>query len=163
VTLIIRPITVKEAQAYVRQYHRHHKPPCGCRFALQVVDEDGQIHGVAMANRPVARALDDGLTLEVSRCCTDGTPNAPSRLYGAVRRVAQAMGYRKIVTYTLPEEGGASLRAASYQQVALIKGHPWHTPTSGRPRTDDHPQGDKWRWEVELRQMAAERGRIGGE
>ena len=149
-TLRIRPITVKEAQAYVRQFHRHHRPPCGCRFALQVLDEHGEIHGVAMGNRPVSRVLDDGLTLEISRVCTDGYPNAPSKLYGAMRRVAQAMGYQKIVTYTLPEEGGASLRAAGYQQMALIKGHPWHTPTQGRHRRDDHPQGDKWRWEVAL-------------
>jgi hypothetical protein len=153
--LTIRPITVKEAQAFVRQYHRHHKPPCGCRFALAVVDAEGAWHGVAMANRPVSRVLDDGLTLEVSRCCTDGTPNACSKLYGAVRRVAQAMGYRKVVTYTLPEEGGASLRGAGYQQMALIKGHSWHTPTQGRNRTDDHPQGDKWRWEVTLKAGAA--------
>jgi hypothetical protein len=99
----------------------------------------------------VSRMLDDGLTLEVSRCCTDGTPNACSKLYGAVRRVAQAMGYRKVVTYTLPEEGGASLRGAGYQQMALIKGGSWHTPTQGRNRTDDHPLGDKWRWEVTLK------------
>ena len=146
-TLTVRPVTVKEAQAFVRQYHRHHKPPGGCRFALAVVEGD-IMHGVAIACRPVSRVLDDGLTLEISRCCTDGYPNACSKLYGAVRRVAQAMGYRKVITYTLPVEGGASLRAASYQQTALIKGHSWHTPTQGRHRKDDHPMGDKWRWEA---------------
>jgi hypothetical protein len=149
-SLSIRPITLREAQAYVRQFHRHHRPSAGGCFALGVVDAEGELHGVVMAGRPINRTLDDAFTLEVTRCCTDGTRNAPSKLYAAVRRVGQAMGYRKIMTYTLPAEGGASLRGAGYQQVALITGHPWNGPLRGRPRRDDHPQADKWRWETAL-------------
>ena len=54
--------------------------------------------------RPVSRYLDDGLTLEVNRLCTTGAENACSMLYGAAARAARAMGYQKIITYTLDTE-----------------------------------------------------------
>jgi hypothetical protein len=71
-----------------------------------------------MVGRPVARHYDDGRTLEVNRTCTDGTPNANSALYGAAWRVAKAMGYRRLITYTQDGESGASLRAAAWRIVA---------------------------------------------
>ena len=63
-----------------------------------------------LSQPPVSRYLDDGHTLEVNRLCTDGTKNACSFLYAAAWRAARAMGYRKIVTYILDTESGASLR-----------------------------------------------------
>lgn len=97
-------------------HHRHNKPPHGCKFALGV-RRDGALAGVAVAGRPIARAFDDGLTLEVNRSCTDGTPHANSMLYGAVWRAARAMGYRRCITYTQAEESGSSLRAAGWLKV----------------------------------------------
>lgn len=109
----IVPITFKQACCFVQQLHRHNKPPAGHKFSIGLLHE-GVLVGVAMAGRPVARFFDDGLTLEVNRTCTDGTRNANSMLYGAVRRTAWGMGYRRIVTYTQAGESGASLRAAGF-------------------------------------------------
>ena len=107
--LTITPISLAEANAFVHEYHRHHDPVPGAKFCIACSDDSG-VRGVAIVGRPVARMLDDGWTLEVNRCCTDGARNACSILYGAAWRAARALGYRKLITYTLPEEGGASLR-----------------------------------------------------
>lgn len=142
------PVSYAEAAAFVTAHHRHHRPPVGHKFSIGVANDAGQIVGVAMVGRPVARALDDGWTLEVNRVATDGTRNANSLLYGAARRAAWALGYRRLVTYTLPEEGGASLRAAGYRLIGEAGGGSWDTPGVGRPRVDLHPTQVKWRWEA---------------
>lgn len=138
------PITYREARAYILRHHRHHKPARGQVFAVGAA-VGGEIVGVATAGRPVSRVLDDGWTLEVNRVATDGTPNACSFLYGAVRRAGKAMGYLRFVTYTLPEEGGASLRASGWSLVGEAGGGSWDTPS--RPRVDTHPTQAKLRWE----------------
>lgn len=143
--LTITPITQREANAYVAQHHRHHKPVTGAIFCVAVSEGD-KVCGVAIVGRPVARALQDGWTAEVTRCCTDGTRNAPSMLYRAAWRAARAMGYRKLVTYTLPEEGGASLRAAGWRCIGQAGGGSWSCPS--RPRVDTHPTQHKLRWEL---------------
>jgi hypothetical protein len=104
--LLIVPVTIDEAKRFVARLHRHNKPPAGAKFAVGVADEAGELRGVALAGRPVAPALDDGIALEITRCCTDGARNACSMLYGAGRRAARALGHRPIYTYSLPEEGG---------------------------------------------------------
>jgi hypothetical protein len=115
------PVPLKLAQAFVACLHRtHKKPPPGSKFCLGVCDEEGQLRGVAMVGRPVARAFDDGLTAEVNRTCTDGCPNANSALYGAAWRVCAAMGYRRLVTYTQAGESGVSLTAAGWVKVRDI-------------------------------------------
>ena len=111
--LTLTPINLKTANAFVQQYHRHHKPTRGHKFSIGV-SEDGTLVGVAICGRPVARRLDDGYTLEVNRLCTDGTPNACSILYAAAYRAARAMGYNKVITYILDTENGSSLKAAGY-------------------------------------------------
>ena len=146
---MIVPTTLEEACEFLRRYHRHHQPPVGHKFSVAVADEGGVVRGVACVGRPVARMSDNGWTLEVNRCCTDGTPNACSALYAACWRAARALGYRKLITYTLPEEGGASLRGAGWRCLGEAGGGSWHTPTSGRPRVDTHPLQTKLRWEVE--------------
>ena len=98
----LTPITFKEACAFVERHHRHHKPSRGHKFSV-AVSSDGEVVGVAMVGRPVARPMDDGWTLEVNRCCTDGAKNACSMLYGAAWRAAKAMGYKRLITYTLPQ------------------------------------------------------------
>jgi hypothetical protein len=144
--LVIVPCELDEANEFVRRHHRHHKPARGHRFSLAVADEAGEVRGVAIVGRPVARVLDDGLTLEVNRVATDGCPNACSALYGACRRAGFALGYRRLVTYTLPEEGGASLRGAGWKVLGESKGGSWSCPS--RPRVDLHPLQKKLRWEV---------------
>lgn len=116
--LQIVPLTFAQASAFVAQHHRHHKPPPGTKFVLGVAIEGGDLVGVAMVGRPVARHYDDGLTLEVNRTCTDGTANANSALYGAAWRAAKALGYRRLITYTQAGESGASLRGAGWRVVA---------------------------------------------
>lgn len=142
--LTITPITQREANAYVAQHHRHHKPVTGAIFCVAASDGE-TVRGVAIVGRPVARALQDGWTAEVTRCCTDGARNACSMLYGAAWRAARAMGYRKLITYTLAEEGGASLRAAGFRCIGAAGGGSWSCPS--RPRIDTHPMQQKLRWE----------------
>lgn len=140
------PIGLRAANAWVEKNHRHHGPVRGHKFSVAVVDELGAIRGVGIAGRPVARHLDDGEHLEVLRVATDGTPNACSALYGALRRAALALGYRpeNVLTYTLATESGASLRASGWHVVGQTKAGGWDRP--GRARTDHHPTGPKVRW-----------------
>ena len=113
------PITLREAQAFVSEHHRHNAPPRGWKFGVGLRVGDTLV-GVATAGRPVARHFDDGLTLEVNRTCTDGTKNANSMLYGATWRAAKAMGYRRGITYIQGDETGASLRAAGWRRVKVL-------------------------------------------
>ena len=104
--------------------------------------------GVAITGRPVSRYLDDGLTLEVNRLCTDGTRNACSFLYGAAARAAKAMGYRKIITYILDTEDGASLRAAGWSCAGLAGGKEW--TGKRKPAEPLYPAQMKYRYEKML-------------
>lgn len=144
--LSIMPCELADANALVRQWHRHHGAVVGHKFSLACVGEDGAIHGVAIVGRPVARMLDDGLVLEVTRVATDGTPNACSCLYGAARRAAFALGYRRLITYTLDREPGTSLIGAGWRCVGEVVGRSWDCPS--RPRVDHYPLQGKLRWEV---------------
>lgn len=143
-SLRVRPIGLREANAYVERLHRHHPPSRGHKFSVSVLDEHGVLHGVAIAGRPVARHLDDGLTLEVLRVCTDGTPNACSMLYGAVARAGRAMGYERVITYTLADEPGTSLRAAGWHVDGRTKAESWDR--DARPRIDRAPTCQKTSW-----------------
>lgn len=130
--LVVVPITLRQACAFIEAHHRHHASPRGHKLSIGVRRGDDLV-GVAVLSRPVARNLDDGLTVEVTRTCTDGTPNVNSMLYGAAWRVARAMGYRRLVTYTQEGETGASLRAAGLQVTAELAPRPgWDAPS--RPR-----------------------------
>jgi hypothetical protein len=108
--------------------------------------------GVAIAGRPVARKLQDGATVEVTRTCTDGTKNANSMLYGAITRAAFALGYRRVITYTLASEPGSSLRAVGFRVDAELPARVgWDVPSRPRYETDlfgneRTPVGPKVRW-----------------
>lgn len=145
--MIITPISLSEANAFVSKHHRHHKPVVGYKFAVAVAVGD-LVHGVAIVGRPVARRQDDGWTLEVNRCCTDGMKNACSMLYGAAWRAAKAMGYRRLITYTLEEEGGTSLRGAGWRLIGLRGGGNWNVATRPRIDTAAELQGQKLLWEA---------------
>jgi hypothetical protein len=146
-TLSITPIDFAEANAFVEKFHRHHKPIQGCKFCVAVSDGD-KVVGVAIVGRPVARLLDNGWTLEVNRCCTDGTKNACSMLYSAAWRAAKALGYMRLITYTLPEEGGSSLRASNWRCLGLRGGGNWNVKSRPRIDTDELLRGQKLLWEA---------------
>lgn len=143
--LSLVPTSLKIANALIAERHRHNKPVPGCISVVGVTDGE-KLRGVAVIGRPIARMLDDGYTAEVRRCCTDGAPNACSMLYRAAWRAVKALGYRKLITYTLPEEGGASLRASGFTLIGEAGGGRWNRP--GRPASDTHPLGKKLRWEM---------------
>ena len=144
-TLEIVPIDFSEASAFIERFHRHHKAPVGHKFSLGLSDGE-KIVGVATIGRPVARMLDDGWTLEVNRLCTDGTPNACSKLYAAAWRVSKNMGYRKLITYILDTESGVSLSAAGWKCIGKRGGGSWSVPS--RPRVDKHPTQGKLMYQV---------------
>ena len=144
--LKIRPISIKEAQDFVKQYHRHNLPPVGGKFAVACYDEAERLCGVAICGRPTARRNDNGTTLEIYRNCTDGTRNACSKLYGACLRIAKHMGYRRVITYSLESENGASLRASNFILEGTAGGLFW---TGKRHRSYYvSPEEMKNRWAV---------------
>lgn len=150
--MIIVPITLKSAKQFVKEHHRHNKPPTGWKFGVGLQNDSGDLVGVAVAGRPSARHLDDGRTLEVTRTCTDGTKNANSMLYGAVWRAARAMGYTKCVTYTQCDESGASLRAAGFIRAKDLPARKSWAESSVKLRDKRDPIGNggvaRVRWEI---------------
>jgi len=145
--LTITPIEFKEAKAFVARHHRHHRQIQGHKFSLAVVEGE-QVVGVVIVGRPVARGNDNGWTLEVTRCCTDGTPNACSKLYSAARRAAAALGYRRLITYILASESGSTLKAANWILNGPAGGGSWDC--ASRPRVDKHPTELKLRYSTTL-------------
>ncbi len=145
-SLRIVPCTISEAREFIARHHRHHRPPVGGLFAVAVA-VGADVVGVAIVGRPVARGAQDGWTAELTRMATDGTRNACSMLYGAAWRASRALGWVRLITYTLPEEGGASLRAAGWRCLGEAGGGSWSRPS--RPRVDMHPTQVKMKWEAE--------------
>jgi hypothetical protein len=143
----IKPCELKEAKDFIQKYHRHHKPPQGHRFSLKLVEEN-KIRGVIVVGRPIGRFQDDGETIEITRVCTDGMPNACSMLIGAVRRVGKAMGWKRIISYILETENGASYKASNFQLMGITKGDTWNRKK--RSRKDEQPTCIKKRWEIKL-------------
>ena len=127
--------------------HRHLGKAAGCKFAPGLADEKVELIGVAVCGRPVSRYYDNGETLEICRVCTDGTYNACSMLYAATWRAARAMGYKRLVTYILESENGASLRAAGWRCVGRAGGLRW--TGKRRPEVDLYPAQMKIRFEQE--------------
>jgi len=134
----------------VERYHRHHGPPVSWKFGVAVHNGRTRV-GVAVVGRPVSRVLQgkEPRTLEITRLCTWGESslrrNAATKLLGLAARRARKLGCDKLITYTLAEEDGASLRAAGFEPVAEVKGRSWDRP--GRRRTDKAPTTNKVRWE----------------
>lgn len=144
--LTLCPITISHACAFVRAHHRHHAAPQGGLFAVAVaIDGAEEPCGVAIVGRPVGRMSDDGWTAEVTRLATDGTANACSMLYRASWRACRALGYRRLITYTLASEPGTSLRAAGAKLLGETAGGSWSRES--RPRVDKHPTQAKLKWE----------------
>jgi hypothetical protein len=149
------PVSYGDVKAFVAKHHRHngHALPPTWKFGVGIED-DGELVGIAAAGLPKARMLMDRFTIEVNRTCTNGTENANSMLYGAICRAAKALGYRKVITYTLPSESGASLKAAGFvvEEADAGSSEAWETARGtnsyehdlfGNVRT---PVGRKIRW-----------------
>lgn len=146
--LTLVPITLRDANAFVVRFHRHHKPVIGQKFSVGL-SNNSNLCGVAITSRPTARMSNDGFTLEVTRLCTDGTANACSMLYRACWRCAREMGYTRLLTYTLPEESGISLTAAGFLCLGKAGGGSWNRPNlTNRVREDNHPLQEKLKWEI---------------
>lgn len=149
----IEVISLAQANSYVSMFHRHAKPVQGHKFSIGLLRQNmflptaWALNGAAIVARPVARALDDGFTLEVRRLVlAHPEPNGCSKLLGACRRIAKRLGVKRLITYTLERESGASLRAAGWKPVAITRGGRWSRPD--RPRADVHELGRKIRWEA---------------
>ncbi|TNE58591.1 MAG: hypothetical protein EP341_02970 [Sphingomonadales bacterium] len=138
------PVSLQLANEFVRIHHRHHPPVQGHKFSIGASIAENLV-GVVIVGRPVSRMRDDGLTLEVTRLCTDGTANACSFLYGRAAKAAFALGYKRIGTYTLPDEGGASLRAAGWTLLGAAGGGQWGR--KDRPRAPSVVSDQKHLWE----------------
>jgi hypothetical protein len=151
--LVAVPCTLREARRFVGEHHRHHEPPQGGLFAIAAArapKEGAEVLGVGIVGRPVARLADDGWTAEVTRLCVRAghAHNAASLLLGASWRAARALGWRRLITYTLEHEGGASLRAAGFTLIGETGGGSWSRVE--RPRVDTHPTQPKLRWQREV-------------
>lgn len=132
------PLELKQAQDYIRKYHRHHEPAHRDKFRIGCMDE-GKLIGVIQVGRPVNRYLDDGETLEVLRLCSNGDKNVCSFLYSRAARIAKEMGYKRIITYILESEKGTSLKASGWHMEKYgVGGGSWDVPS--RPRTMEEQQ-----------------------
>lgn len=140
----IVPLTVKQANALVKELHRHHKPVPGHRFSIGLRHMD-RLVGAAIVGRAVARETDQYMVAEVTRLVTDGSTNACSQLYGACARIAKEMGFDEIQSFTLPSEGGASLRASGWECLGVVRkdGVGWNNRSGRRV---DQPTEAKWKW-----------------
>ncbi len=146
-SLDLVPVSFADASAFVTSWHRHHEPPVGHKFSIGAALDETLV-GVVIVGRPVARFYDDGRTLEVTRCATDGTPHSASMLYGAAWRASKALGFRRLVTYTQRGESGASLRAAGWTVIAERPARPgWNRPS--RPRVPTGTENvQRFLWEA---------------
>lgn len=143
--LIAAPTSFADAADFVRRFHRHLPPSVSHKFSIAATDETGLVRGVVVVGRPIARHLDDGLTVEIYRLATDGVRNSCSFLYGRACRAAFALGYRKVVTYTTEGEPGTSLVAAGWRTVARVVSRSWDCEL--RPRFPRYETQARFRWE----------------
>lgn len=150
--LKITPIDFKSAKQFVALHHRHNSAPQGHKFSI-AIEAGGARIGVAMASIPRAIHQNDWETLEVIRCCVDERfRNACSKMYAAVIRIAKAMGYKRLLTYTLVDEPGSSLLAVGFSKEGIVKckGYGWDSPSRPRKKPERYPEGDKFRWVLTL-------------
>lgn len=150
-TLAVTPTTLREANEFVANFHRHSKPTQGGRFAIAAVF-DQNIVGVAIVGRPVSQTLQDGLTAEITRLCVskDAPKNTCSFLYGRCWRIWQQMGGNRMITYTLQSETGASLKGAGWTVMGQVKPHDRWTKKGGNREWQPVYGQLKFRWEKHI-------------
>jgi hypothetical protein len=142
--LRIIPLTLKEANALVRGYHRHHDKVQGCRWAIGAMKNE-QLVGACIVGRCQARMVEQYLECSVTRLVTFGGKNECSFLYGAAARIAREMGYEKIRTEILENEPGTSLKAAGWTYSHTTKGGNYDRPSRKRS-VGKYPEGPKQVW-----------------
>jgi hypothetical protein len=146
VKLTIRPVTLDQAQAFVRDWHRHNRDNAGGCWAIACL-RGNELVGVAICGRPVNRHLQQRGYLEILRVAVlEDVEGACSMLYARCKRIGQLMGYQRFCTYNLPGETGASLEAAGFHKVAKVRGR--NAAWGNRPDRAEHPKQDKFRWEA---------------
>jgi hypothetical protein len=146
-SLRVARLELHEANDFVSLVHRHHGPATGHRFSFGALTSGGGIVGAAICGRPVARRIPQKHVLEVLRCATNGHRNACSFLYSRAARIATELGFRAVITYTLTEEEGASLRACGWwPEVQPGPGVSWNVPSRPREVTKGQGLGPKTRW-----------------
>ena len=143
-----RWLSLRDAHAFVAKHHRHHLPAVGGIVALGLW-EDERLVGVGVLGRPVSRQLQHQGAVEVTRLCVIA-PHAASALLGRLRRVAQSLGFVKVVTYIESHESGISLGAAGWEQLDIQPAREWSRIK--RPRTASRVI-PRTRWWVDLRQQ----------
>ena len=150
-TLSVKPLTLKAANAAVDKLHRHHKKVRGHKFSLGAFNKNGDLVGVVIVGRPVARLTCQKTIAEVTRLATDGTPNACSFLYARAARVAKEMGYESIQTFILECEPGTSLKASGWEDEGINRqdGKGWNN-RQGRLPIDGLKSMAKRRWRKSL-------------
>lgn len=114
------PITLRKANDFVAAHHRHNGRTArnGGKYAVGLAVDSGLV-GVAIVGNPLSATLMDGWTAEVLRVCVsaEAPKGSCSMLYQACWRAWRAMGGRRMITYTLLSESGASLRGAGWRVV----------------------------------------------
>lgn len=172
--LRVVPLAHGVARGFVNRHHAHHWAAQGEVFALGVLDEAGDLRCAATLGRPVSQELQAAspLNAEVTRvACARGPGGRPgerrpppvgasraapgpgehaessgSKVLGAVLRAAAALGYTRLISYTLLGESGASYRAAGWTAAAESEGGQWGS--AKRPRRSATQTGPKVRWEA---------------
>ena len=148
--LWVWPCTVKAAKAWVAQTHRHLERVNGGLFASSLIDDAGQLHAVAIAGTGAPEWEGTG-RMTITRVASDGVRNGCSMLYASLCQAGKALGYVEAWTYTLPEEGGAALRAAGVALMGLTKGSGKGWEAKGRARMPAVRPEPKSRWRRVLR------------
>lgn len=145
--LSVSPISLNAARSWIMCCHRHlRRPITGWLFGVEIL-RHGQRIGVACAGRPAARMLQDGVTCEITRVAViEGERDACSFAYGALRRAARELGYRRVVTYTLAEEPGTSLRAAGFVDCGIAGGGQADRPSRRRKPVEQSGPKRRWEW-----------------
>lgn len=143
----IIPLELNVANNFVEMYHRHNRRVAGHKFSLGL-EEDGELIGVLIAGRPIARMLDNKRTIEILRVCVkEGHKNANSKLYGRAKQIAQLMGFEKIITYTLQNEKQSSLKAIGAKITGETKPQLWNREKRHRENQAVYLM-PKFRWEL---------------
>lgn len=149
------PISLRQAQQFIKVHHRHNRPPRGCKVCVGIQsDLHITLIGVLVIGRPIARAYQDGVTAEVTRTCVIDCKNANSFCYGVARKIVRLLGYRRLITYTREGESGTSLKAAGFKMIATRPPRQNWANSSvklrGLRNADEEENVTRYLWEVLL-------------
>jgi len=92
---------------------------------MAALDNNQNVVGVVIAGNPVSASFMDGFTIELTRLCVkEGAPKGTcSFLLGKCCSIWRTMGGKRVITYTLESESGASLKGAGWTLAGTVKPH----------------------------------------